>query len=641
MSRASLILLCLMFSACGGGGVSALKGADVLDWDTIRPYSQTETLNESKGAGLLSSWSSRRVALKKRNYQCLSIVPKGDYSKLELYCEAFGSVGDRKLDAKALVATPGAGVEAELMASGLKRTELFLIEPKSRVVVYKTQGADRVYLGYRRSGERAELVAVARTSAGVPVDPLFPGSVRWSSIQKRVARAIKTGATLDQVREEVAFASAVPFADDRKESMKAFQSFSKEIEKRAKALKTAWPKAALAERCDLSRRATALGQAARDLSRDDIQAMASGFRKELLGQLKTKIESCQRAQMKFSEAAWVLARHSVDSSAENKAALTQLESLQTEMVPALSGSVPSSVNELYGNRRIFGERALMPVLGVRLVSSDSFARRCKSPAKLERGAMKDSLKSQVKTVVVPHNYTVPNPAHAVWQAKVNEAQRRLSQAKSTRDATANYDKVVKDKTTYMNRDGSNKRVSEINRIVRNEAMYQSHLQAKAEISAMQQVLSRLAAVEPPRRLKRSTTYVVEHQLWTGQSSRAVRCALDGRPIVIAQSSQAPATRLKTKGFQGSDLAHENVPATNSWTTRESLVKTAQGAFDEALGAKLKPHLQACLKSRLERWIASKKSSAQAEERFWAHIFLGLPVSKEDSKRSAQALNMER
>lgn len=640
MLRLRALPLMVCAALCGAGCASPppppparFGTAEALDKALLeRTFATDASANAARDAGAFRAWSRQKVRIK-RFRSMIDVRPLGELETVQIFTVPQGSLDERVAVPEGVVAYPRdpAAVDAALKRLGIKRGELRAIEPRKKIVFYK---GPRATLAYRLSKEtrEAELVLFF---FGLKVEDIYPKAIRWKLVKRRVDRAVKTGAGLAQLGKELALIQALPFEEDRRELMKAFAGMVTDIDKRRRELEAAWPKADLVERCELMRRLLDLGRASVDLaSGAELATLVEARQSELCGQLEARIATATKASHRFTAAGWtsVLATF---RAGEKSAARQAWATLAGECVPVVDGLTPFSVTKLYGAESLLGRGCGLKALGLAADSHSDWRRLAGSTTRLVASPTTDDLEMSVRVQKRPHSYTIPNPAFAVWSQRMSAAQAELSRAKSAYDATKDYDRVVKKKTTYMNRDGSNKRESVITKTVRNEAMYNAHRQAAADISVAEQVIAKLARLRPPERLRRQTTIVENQQVWSGAVRRRVSGKLDGGSLVVSQTVPAPSYKVRTEGFQGSDRASENRPAMNNWTTKAALIKDAEATFSQTLGADLQPKLQAAL----ERRVAAKLS-ADSEDAAWAAFAFGLPAKPESHAALKRALGLE-
>lgn len=616
-----------------GGGVEVGLGGVAGD------LSELDEVANDAGAS-----QRRPIALGDKRYELVEVPAAG--GALALYCDAIRSDADVRLSVAAAAFRPsGGGGEGALSAQGLSRGELFLVLPQERSAVYKAKGKRRHFLVYRRGEAGPELVALLQSQRGFPIDRAFPEGMRWSSVEKRVARAVKTGATLDQVREEVAFVQAVPFAEDREQAMGPFRIFVQEIEGRRQKIAAAWSEADLERRCELARRAAHLATASQDLGDPRPLQLAQRLREEVLGQLDAALAAAEQAEASFTRAGLSLARRSVTGEGLQGADFGPLLRAQVNaLLPAIGGAAPASVDALYHGERPLGLRGLLARLGVGPTSRAEFAARAERPGQVLLAPLQADYRAQERTVNVPHDYTVPNPAYPRWLAAVNRVQQELQAAQRAVEANKDHTRrVLVKKTVYLNdpRAARGDNVREHYEIQTDEAMKARYRQAQWRVTQCEGQLRGLAAQEPPKRLPRRTTYPEHHQVWSGSAQRRVSLRLDGAGATIDQRVPAPKDKVRTPGWQGSDLREEHVAPSDGWTTAAKLTAIARQSVAETLGAELLPHLRRSLEARLARWVASRPAAARADEQRWAAYLIGLPLEDPVAARCAAGLGMER
>ncbi len=547
----------------GGGGVEVGLGGVAGNLSELN-----EVANDA------GSSRRRQVTLGDKSYELVELAAAG--GELALYCDAIRSDAEVRLSVAAAAFRPsGGGGEGALAGQGLSRGELFLVLPEERSAVYRAQGKKRHFLVYRRGEAGPELVALLHSERGFPIDNAFPGGMRWSSVEKRVARAVETGATLEQVREEVAFVQAVPFSEDREQAMGPFRVFVQEIEGRRQEIAGAWGAADLERRCELARRAAHLAAASQDLGDPRPAQLAQRLREEVLGQLDAALSAAEAAGASFTRAALTLARRSVTGEGAKGADLGPLLAPRVAaLLPAIGGEAPPSVDALYAGEKPLGLRGLLARLGVGPGSRAAFAARAEQPGRLILGPLQADYRAREQTVNVPHAYTVPNPAYPPWLAAVQRTERELLAAKNAVEANRNHTRrVLVKKTVYLNdpRAARGDNVREHYEIQTDEAMKMRFRQAEWKVTQCEGQLRALAAREPPKRLPRRTTYPEHHQVWSGSAQRRVSVRLDGAGATIEQRVPAPKDKIRTPGWRGSDLREEHVAASDGWTTAARMI----------------------------------------------------------------------
>ncbi|MCA8922829.1 MAG: hypothetical protein KDD82_13530, partial [Planctomycetes bacterium] len=324
------------------------------------------------------------------------------------------------------------------------------------------------------------------------------------------------------------------------------------------------------------------------------------------------------------------------------------------LVPALEGPANPSLDALYAGTAL-GLPSLLARVGAAPVDRRAFlAAATAPPARLSVGPLQETLSAREERSQRVHAYTRPNPQHSRWLAAVQEVESRLAGAQAGVKANENYmrnesyyDKVLDGYTERRDRiNGENVIVREPRyktvtktRLVHDSAMEQRYRQAQAAAEALSARLRELHAQEPPARLPAEAVIEEQRQVWSGEAQRTLSLSVDGASLSEAQRFPAPAYRVRSAGFQGSDLPEENLPAEDSWTTREALLTQAREQFAAELGDALRPHLLRALEARLAEHLAALGAGAD-EERRWARVLLGLPLDAAEASPLRAALALD-
>jgi len=663
---APMLLLSGCLSAASAPDIEELGAAELFDtsWRPLRAYADRAKLAKAKGE--VGPWQSSQRRLKDRSFTTVAVpLLANDFiSALALTCDSVRSEGEATLYPEAAVISLKPGALAQLRSQGIDRGELFIVFPKlSKGSIYKTPKPG-AYLLYVQSDQgKAELAALIRTKPGFRVDDLLVGGMRWSAVQKRLRRAVKRGASLVQVRDEVACLKTIPFEADRKKAMSSYKVFFTELDKRLVAITSAWPKGNLSERCVLARQAQSNAQAARKNDPGGrFAALAARTKRDVCAQLDREIARTAKAGLNFTAAGLLLARRSFDEDFNFKAgneanagsiAGPRLRAIQTllgprlsAIVPALSGARSGSVEALY-RRDPFAMRGLVAQLGLAAGSMDAWAGQSKGAlGKLSLEPMSESFSSHIEVKTIVKHFTRPNPALKVWRARLNSAIEEHNRAVAVMSANRNYKskRIVRYRREFVRETSAGRLYKKIPVYAPdNSAMRSRYFAAKQRASDWESRIEQIRAAKPPDRIPTQATYIEKWQVWTGAARRPVKLSLEDRKLKFIQKSPAPPYRIVTDGFHGSDLASENYPKpTKNWTTKRRVVADARDFFAAKLGATIRPALVAAFEGRLRSYLGTIAGpSDRAQEELWSRYILGFKLSKAQRKPLTDASLVER
>jgi hypothetical protein len=647
----ALLLLALAPGCASSSTPGPLATADLLDWQRLEAWADPAGVEAAQQSGVAARAVLEPITIAGRDLRRVVAegLRGGEVRELTLVCERSLGQAERALRPWALVAAPhdGATMAAALDAAGASRGDLHSVIPERRLTAWRTAlpGVYRLYERAPGADGQAVLVGVARAPDDRALDDLLPGARRWTAIARRVERAVATGAKLEQLREEVACVEAVPFEEERARVRPIFDVFTRELEQRRAAIEAAWPGADLAVRCKLAREAIDGAAAAQVLDDGRHRALAERLTAEVRAQLLEAADVAERERRDFASAGWRLAAATF-AGAESAAVAARgqdlLRARVLALLPALDGPANPGLDGLWTDPPLGLRDALLGRYG--LAPSGRAAHRAASTtpaARLEVGRLQGDLKAHTEDRTVVHDYTRPNPEWARWNDAVNEVARQLDAAVATAAATENY---TTNETYYEHvhtTDGRFVRTDKKTRLVTNEAKRAAHYQAKAAAEDAQIRLQRLAPLEPPKRLPAQTTYVEHWQVWTGEVGRPVTLTLDGQRAPLPQRQPAPSHRVRTAGFQGSDLREENVPPEDGWTTTEAIAADALRMFDGALPDLVRPLVVEALARRVAKDVEGRVAArpGRDDELAWAHLFFGLPLAADDRARRVGALGV--
>ncbi|MCA8921280.1 MAG: hypothetical protein KDD82_05695, partial [Planctomycetes bacterium] len=300
MTRAPLWLCAaLALSGCGAPSLQPLSASALKDWDELASYTDEQALAAAEADGRLAKHRVGRGELGRRSLDLITVegLTDGAVQDLAVYCDVVRVDAEAERKPIAFLATLRDPATAN--SGGLTRGKLLLVVPERQLTGYTCDQAG-TYLFYLRLPDgSAGLYAIARAAEGEAIDDFVEGQ-RWSSVVKRLERAVATGAALEQIRDEIACVEAIPFPEDRAAAEPLLETYVRELAQRADTIEAAWSGASLARRVVLTREAVDLAGAAAILPTRRFAQLAERLRPEVDAQLAEAAARAERERRGFS-----------------------------------------------------------------------------------------------------------------------------------------------------------------------------------------------------------------------------------------------------------------------------------------------------------------------------------------------------
>ncbi len=620
-------LLLALTSGCASH-VAPLTLRDVAKGANVEAYADSKALAEAEGEGKLRRGANTKVKAGGRPVSVVtSHLTDGEIREISVVCER-GQADQREyLTPLATLAVPRDGAAdagAFLSSAGLERRALVGFLPREKAALYETDKTD-VFVGIG-PGSPPRLALVFKGETALLLD--LGGVFRWKAVENRLKAAVAANAGLEQVRDEVACVELIPYQEDRAAAEPLVKTFQGALDQRAAEISAAWTNASLVDRCALAREVHDVVLASGKKPDERFASLEKRLRDELGDQLDAEVKKATAAGATHTAAGWLVARaRSMGDERALGEARKLLGASVSSLVPALSGTDDSLVEPLYGGDELLGARSPLVLLaGVRTGSRSQFLEAASgTAARLELGPVTDDVKESLAHEKWLHKYTYTNPQWIVWNDRLKGLEGELAAAEAMAKANSNYEK----------REQVNFNIYVTTTNLTMKAAYEAWMKVAGNLVA--QIADHKTA-QPRRRLPTQTTYDVETQAWSGTVTCHGPLHVDGAKHDIVLSYPVGANGARTKGSNASDDPAENIPASNTFTTKAVHLAEARKVLAKSLASTVGPHLRTAIRARLAAHLERVPDARlRGEEQDWAHYFFDLEQKNDARARFARAL----